>query len=246
MSEGVSQDAGALQDRPGKDGAREAPSQARPATGPRHERLTALLVGLMGVVAALLVFLEAGASHDGARAEAAAARMTAEVTTRLNMSAVPLDFSLGKSQEASLLAIKATSRQTVSMETADLAGEAIATAEASAWGRLVTIALEMGAIPDASSPLDDYARSTLASTADEIAALLEERDRQRQFADAASQRSTNAVLGLSLAALAGILAGLAAVVGHGRSGGSLLSLGYLLAGGAVVMGAISAGRVPLP
>ena len=44
------------------------------------------------------------------------------------------------------------------------------------------------------------------------------------------------VLGLSLAALAGVLVGLAAVVGRGRPGAVLLGLGYVGVGIALLLG----------
>jgi hypothetical protein len=214
-----------------------------PHSSPRRQRLIAFLAGTLAVVATTLVVIEAETSHEGARAEAAVARLTAEVTTRLIVSATLIDFSLGRSQEASILAAEGGSRQVVSMEVADPTGVAIANADSGAWERLVTIALKMGAVPDTTSPLDDYARKTLASTPDEISALVQERNRQRDLADNASERSGAAVWGLSLAALAGVLVGLVSVVGTGRSERALLLLAYVLAGTAVVIGAASAGLI---
>lgn len=216
-----------------------------PDSTPRHRRLVALLAGVLAVVATTLVVIEAGTSHEGGRAEAAVARLTAEANTRLIVSSSPVDFRLTRSQAAFNLAAEGASREIVSGERADPAGEAIGRADIGAWQRMAAIASEMGAVPDATSPLDDYARTTLASTTDEIAALVEERNRQRDLADAASGRGGAAVWGLSLAALAGVLAGLVSVVGSGRSRTALLLLAYVLAGGAVVMAAVAADLVPL-
>ena len=214
-------------------------------SSPRHRRLVAFLAGMLAVIATTLVFIEAGTSHQGGRAEAAVARLTAEMNTRLVASASPIDFGLARSQEALILRAEGASRQVVSSEQADPAGEAIGRADSAAWQRLLIIALEIGAVPDASSPLDDYARTTLATTAEEIEALIGERNRQRDLADAASEHGSTAVWGLSLAALAGVLVGLASVVGANRSRGALLLLAYVLAGGAVVMAAIAADLVSL-
>ena len=218
----------------------EQPAQDQDSRGTRHEHLMALLVGLIGVVAACLVFLEVSASHDEARATATAARLTSELTTRLNASSAPFGFRLGKTLEASQVALQGTSRQMVSLEASDPVWEAIGAADYRAAERLGIIAQEMGSEPDESGPLDGYARSVLSSTMEELEVLLAEQNRQRDLSDAGSARSEQAVFGLSLLALAGVLAGLAAVVGQGRSGGVLLALGYVLAGGAVVMGAASA------
>jgi hypothetical protein len=54
------------------------------------------------------------------------------------------------------------------------------------------------------------------------------------------------VLGLSLAALAGVLVGLAAVIGQGRPGAVMLVLGYVAAGSALLLGLIGAGWIRLP
>jgi hypothetical protein len=221
----------------------DAPAGADPSSL-RHRRLIALLAGSLAVIATTLVVIEAATGHLGARAEAAVARLTADVNTRLIVSAAPIDLTLARSQGASILSAEGASRALVSSQRADPAGEAMARADGDAWQRLVTIALEMGRVPDATGPLDVYARSTLASTTDEIAALVEDRNRQRELADAASERGSAAVWGLSLAALAGVLAGLVTVVGTGRSRGGLLVLAYVMAGGAIVMGAVAAGLVP--
>ena len=214
-----------------------------PRSSPRRRRLVAFLAGFLAVIATTLVVVEAGASHEGSRAEAAVARLTAEVNTRLIVSATLVDFSLARSQEAFTLAAEGASRQDVSSELADQTGEAIASVDSGAWQRLVTIALEMGVVPDATSPLDDYAWKTLASTPDEISALVQERNRQRDLADSASERSGAAVWGLSLAALAGVLVGLVGVVGMGRSERALLLLAYVLGGTALLIGAASAGLI---
>jgi hypothetical protein len=206
--------------------------------------MTALLVGVIAIVAASLVVLEVRASHQGARAEAAAARLTSEATTRLNASSAPQDLRLGKALEASDMAIQGTSRQMIALEAGDAPGQAIGAAEWRAGERLSAVAEEMGATPDETSPLDAYARAALAASLEEISAMVDEQNRQRDLADVAGARSTDAVLGLSLAALAGVLVGLAAVIGHGRSGEALLALAYVLATASIVMAAGAAGYLP--
>ena len=99
----------------------------------------------------------------------------------------------------------------------------------------------MGAIPDASSPLDPYARYGLASTTIDIAAMVAEQNHQADTATAAGSRGLAIVLGISLAALGGVLAGLAAVIGRGKPGTLMLVLGYVAAGLAIALAAAGSG-----
>ena len=224
----------------------EAESGGPRSSGSRHEQLSALLVGLIAVIVAVLVVVEVAMSHEGSRAQAEAARLASQATTRINVSQAPPGFQLGKSLEATRVAMEGTSRQLVSLETSDAAAEAIGAADQVAWERLLAIAQVMGAVPGASSPLDPYARMSLASTQEELEALVAEQNRQVDLGDAASVRSTAAVFGLSLAALSGVLIGLAAVVGSGRPGSALLLLAYVVAGAAVAVAIVAVGWLPLP
>ena len=203
-------------------------------------------MGLIAVIAAALVLIESSAGQDGARADAMSKRLTSDVTTRLVVSAGPFDFRLRKSLQATVVGLEGTSRQLVALEDADPAADAIGAADLRASKRLVEIAAAMGAPPDGSSPLDGYARMTLASTLDEMSAIVVEQNRQRDLADAASARSSQAVLGLSLLALGGVLAGLAALVGSGRAGNVLLLIAYLMAGAGAAVGLVAVVVMVLP
>ena len=84
----------------------------------------------------------------------------------------------------------------------------------------------MGAVPGPSYSIDPYVRGLLTTSTTDLKA-----EGDRQFAvslasDTASDRSGRAVVGLSLIALAGVLVGLAAVLGEGRAGVITLGVAY--------------------
>jgi len=210
-----------------------------------HELAAASLVGIIAIIVALLVVLEVAVSHEGARADAEAARLSALATTQNNVSQAPFGFQISKALEATKVAMEGTSRQMVSPETGDAIGQAIGAADQVAFERLIAVATEMGAVPAASGPLDAYAQDALSSTTDDLRALVAEQNAAVDRSSAASARSMGIVLGLSLSALAGVLVGLAAVVGRGRPGAALLALGYVAAGIALLLGIVGAGWLTL-
>jgi hypothetical protein len=212
------------------------------AGGSTYELATALLVGLIAVIVAILVVLEVSTGHVGARAESAAARLASVAATRNNVSQAPNGFRISKILESTQLGMEGTTRQLVALEAGDRIQQAIGAADQVAWERLMALAEEMGEVPDASSPLDPYSRYGLASKAVDIAAMVVEQNRQADRAAAAGGRGAVIVLGISLAALAGVLGGLAAVIRRGRPGAALLALGYVAAAIAIVLAAAGSGR----
>jgi hypothetical protein len=219
---------------------------ATPKQGSTHELASAVLVGIIAVIVAVLVVLEVAVSHEGARADAESARLASLASTENEVSQAPFGYRISKSLEATKVAMEGTSRQMVALEAGDAAGQAIGAADQVAFERLLAIAAEMGATPDASSPLDPYARDALAAETDELRALVAEQNAAVDRSSAASARGMAVVLGLSLAALAGVLVGLAAVIGQGRPGAVMLVLGYVAAGSAMLLGLIGAGWIRLP
>jgi hypothetical protein len=209
--------------------------------GSRFELATAFLVGLIAIIVAVLVVLEVTVSHVGARADAAAARLASVATTRNNVSQAPFGFQISKTLESTQLGMEGTTRQILTLEAGDPIGQAIGAADQVAWERLMAIAEEMGATPDASSSLDPYARYGLASKAIDIAAMVVEQNHQADLATASGSRGLAIVLGISMAALAGVLAGLAAVIGRGKPGTAMLVLGYIAAGMAIALAAAGSG-----
>jgi hypothetical protein len=213
---------------------------------PRRDFASALLVGIVAIVVAWLVVLEVAVSHEGARADSEASRLTVLAATVNDVSQAPMGFQLSKSLEASQLSMEGASRELVSLDSEDAIGHVIGKVEFDALDRMMAIAAEMGAVPDASSPLDPYARDALASTVDDVRDLVAEQNAAIARASASGSRGLAIVLGLSLAALAGVLVGLAAVIGRGTPGLALLVLGYVAAGMAIVLGIVGAGWLTLP
>jgi hypothetical protein len=209
------------------------------------ELATAFLVGVIAIIVAGLIVLEVSTSHQGARADAAASRLASVAASRNNVSQAPFGFQISKTLEAAKLGMESTTRQLVALQSGDATLQAVGAADQVAYERLLAIAEEMGKTPDASSPLDPYARHGLASRAIDVAAMVAEQNHQADGAGAASNRGMTIVLGISIAALAGVLGGLAAVIGRGRPGAALLVLGYVAAGVALILAVIGAGRLAL-
>ncbi len=214
------------------------------AADSRYERLIALLIGLIAIVAAVLVVLQSSASLDEARANSVARRLASELTTRLIASGSLTSYAGINSQRAWLVGMEGNARAIVALNADDAAQRAVAEATVAASARLADIAATMGAAPDETSPLDPFARSVLATTDDELYAILKVQNAAADAAGIASDRSSRAVMGLSLAALAGVMAGLAAVMGPCRSGRALLAMGWICAGGAIGLLLLARGVVP--
>lgn len=141
---------------------------------------------------------------------------------------------IGSSQRAIQLEIDGTSRQIVALDTGDAAADGIGKSDVNAGERLLAIAAEMGTPPAESGPIDAYARHLLVAPTEELNAEVTEQNRLVDVANDASNRSSMAVLGLSMVALAGVLVGLAAVVGEGRAGRLTLLMAYLGASAALI------------
>jgi hypothetical protein len=214
-------------------------------SGGRFERLTALLIGLVAIVAAVLVVIQTTASLDEARNNAVARRLASELTTRLIAGSSLASYGGIHGQRALMVTMEGNSRALVALGTGNAGQQAIGDAETVAGNRLTSIALAMGATPDEDSPLDPYARAMLASIQEELFAILERQNAAADAAVIASDRSSRAVMGLSLIALAGVMAGLAAVVGPGRAGRALLLLGWTCAFGAIGLLAVARGLIAI-
>jgi hypothetical protein len=210
---------------------------AETADGDRHDRLTALLIGLIAVLAATLAVVQVQSSLDEARHGATARRLAAELTTRLIASGSISNHQLVNAQRALMVSMEGTARQieALSGPVPQPAELEVGLAQATAGDRLTTIAAEMGAAPSSDSPLDPWARDVLASRIGDLQSILAVQNRAADEADLASARSGRAVMGLSVVALAGVLVGLAAVVGGGRSGRALLLLAWVAAAGALAL-----------
>ena len=211
--------------------------------GERFDRLTALLIGLIAVLAATLVVVETFESLAEDRANANARRLASELTTRIIASGSLDNHRIVNGQRALAVQMEGNARALVGLQTGDAAEVAIGEAQVAAGQRLAEVAERMGAPPGAESPLDSYARDILGSGMNQLFEVLAEQNHQADLADAASTSSNQAVLGLSVVALAGVLVGLAAVLGSGRAGRVLLLVAWIAAVVAATLLVIAAGLV---
>jgi hypothetical protein len=203
--------------------------------GTRLDRLRALLIGIIAILAACLATVQIVQSQAESRANAMSNRMTGDVAARLGISGSITTFQLLAMQRALGISIAGTARQIVSMTAGDPAEQAVGEAEVNAGTRLLSIAGEMGAVPDESTPIDPYVAALLRATISEARAEGDELNRQADLGDDASSRSSLAVMGLSLVALAGVLIGLSAVLGDGRAAETTLLGAYIAGAGALAL-----------
>jgi hypothetical protein len=200
-------------------------AQTHPGTG--FDKLVALLIGLVALLAAALAIVQVTASGEQARAQMEASRLIAQFDVR-NAGATELGrLQLQAAQRAAQVGNVGGSRAMAGIESGDEAALAVGTAELAAAGRLGDVAMRLGRRPAAEGPVDAYAREILSSTIEDVATLGDEQIVQADLADAASKRGGMAVLGLSFVALAGVLAGLAGILGEGRAGRLTLLTGYV-------------------
>lgn len=204
--------------------------------GTRWDRLIALVLGLVALLAASLVLVQTVQGQAEARASAMASRITADVIARI-VAYEAREIALAALSSRSVQpGFEGLARGQVALELGGEGGEVLGAAGQAATFTLIGQVAEMKALPGPEVPLDAYARAVLASSAAEIDRLVRDgQNRQRDLADAASSRSNEALLGLSVIALAGVLAGLAAVVGRTRTGRLLIALAYAATGASFVL-----------
>jgi hypothetical protein len=210
------------------------------------DRLTALLIGSIGVLAALLVFVQAIEGQREARANATSSRLVAEITARLDLSSELAAYQVNTLQQALQVALEGTASQLVGLQANDETMGIVGEATVAASNRLLAIATEMGATPEASDGVDQYIADVIGTDVMSMEPMVAAQNAASDEGDAAGRRSSQAVLGISVVALAGVLVGLAAVLGGGRAGKTLLLLAWIAA--AIGLGAlvVAAGLVASP
>ncbi len=195
--------------------------------GTRFHRAIAILLGCIAVLAATLGAVQLHRSQAETRAATQAARLTADLGAGIPVQAMTLAMLGGFVQDAVTRQLEGSTRQYIGAVGADEAAVAAGVAEQLAGERLVEIATVMGATPDASSGLPAYELRLL--TLDE-ASMLREVGEQNRLIDVdvatASADSGAAVAGLSVLALAGVLVGLASVLGADRAGRATLAMAW--------------------
>ena len=204
--------------------------------GTRFHRAIAILLGTIAVLAACLGAVQLHRSQAEARATVEAARLTGDLAAGIPVSNMTLSMTGTLMQAAITRQMEGATRQFVSLDANDPAGVAEGAAEQAAGERLALIATAMGAAPDESTGLPPYELRLM--TAD-VAALQREVAEQNRFVDveapAASADSGASVAGLSVLALAGVLVGLASILGADRAGRATLAMAWLVAAVAALL-----------
>jgi hypothetical protein len=196
--------------------------------GTRFHRTIAILLGCIAVLAAALGAVQLHRSQAESRAATQAARLTADLGAGIPVQAMTLSMFGDFVQDAISRQMEGATRQYVGLVGADPASVAAGVAEQAAGERLADIATVMAATPDASSGVPPYELRLLTAGA---AALQAEVTEQNRLVDVdvatASADSNAAVAGLSVLALAGVLVGLASVLGADRAGRATLLMAWL-------------------
>jgi len=191
------------------------------AAGLRAERrfdlVAALLIGVIAVLAAILALVQMSAGQTASRASLQAAKVEADLSARISVSAEATNAVLTARQTAIVLAMEAIAREQAGIQYSDPTSTAIGAAEQSAYTKLDSILVETGATTGG-KPVDPYTAGLLGATPADLKSELAEQNHQVDLANAAGFQEQLAVLGLSFLALAGVLTGLAAVLREGRSG----------------------------
>jgi hypothetical protein len=129
--------------------------------------------------------------------------------------------------------MEAVSRQLQGTIAGDDAAVTVGAAQKAAMDRLTAAIAETEAT-SGGPPVDAYAARLVAATLGELTVQVKEQGRQVDLAAAAGARELRSVLGLSFIALAGVLAGIAAVMGRRRAGWALLGVAWVVCGTAAV------------
>ena len=198
-----------------------------------YDRIAAVLIGVIAILAAVFTVQQAHEGLAGTRAQVEGARLAADAAARIGASSTSTSAGLRAQQDAVLVGIDGVSRQLAGTSAGDEIAVAVGTAQVAASERLAAAVAEPIA-PTGGAPRDGDTAGLINATDDEIRALVEEQNRQVDLSIEAGGHQLVAVLGLSLVALAGVLAGIAAVLGRGRAGWLLLAMAWVVAAVAAV------------
>jgi hypothetical protein len=198
--------------------------------GTRFHRAIAVLLGLIAVLAAALGAVQMERSLAETRAATQAGRLTADLAAGIPVQGIGFTLSATATQAALLRMAEGTTREFLASTAGDPVAAAAGAAEQAAGQRLVAIAGRMGAKPDATSGFPAYELRLIGAGMDDLQAEVEEQNRLVIVTvTAASADSNLTVAGLSVLALAGVLVGLASVLGADRAGRATLVVAWLAA-----------------
>ena len=183
----------------------------------RFDLLAALVIGVIALVAAALAVIQISSGQASERAQLQAARLSADLSARIEASTTTDSSAVTLQQTTLALAMQGTARQIAGLQLSDDGAVAVGQSERDASQELST---ELSATSDSGgkAPLDSYTSGLMRATTDDLWKEVGEQNRQVDLANSASSREQKAILGLSFLALAGVLTGLGAVLRMGRAG----------------------------
>jgi hypothetical protein len=222
----------------------------------RFDHVAALLVGTLAILGAVLISLQMTHDHASGRAASEGSRLSIDLTTRGAVSSEMVGYLLSTSQQAAGVALSGLGRSMAALNANSSDDAFVGEADFKSAQQLQAEITAMSAT--ALDDLDPYARELLAVSAvaltdffvtqdrsflassPELYAELAEQNRQIDLADAESNRSHIAVLGLTFTALGGVLAGLGVALKETRPGWAILLLGWGVAILAIITAVMSA------
>jgi len=209
----------------------------------RFDYAAALLVGTLAVLGAVLISLQMTHDHASNRASSQGSRLAEDLATRIAVTSQLAGGLIAQSQQALAVGIEGSGRSIAGLQAGSNDDTIVGQADFTANQQLQTEILDMAR--GATDDLDPYTKGLLEETAAEVVAVLTgeaqempaveiqaklaEQIRQIDIANAESDRSRVAVLGLTFAALGGVLVGLAVALKETRPGWAILILGCIVA-----------------
>jgi hypothetical protein len=196
----------------------EAAHAARGKT--RFDKLLAVLVGMIALLATLLATLQQDSSRREERALILAARLSVGIFEGTAGSSPYDAFRLNALREASSRSVEAAALATAALGRGGEAGPALALAQArlAADPRIFRLAREMGRPPTTEDGVHPHTAAVATTSVERLTGILGEQGQQVDAADRFGKRGNLAVLGLSLLAIAAALVALAGVSGRGTVG----------------------------
>ncbi len=197
----------------------------------------AVVLGIAAVLGAVLGTIEMTVRKDAERAQFVAARMSVDAYGRETVQQIVSDAQAAATAQARTAAIQADyDRERAAGPSTPAVDRAVADADVAAAARLAALAASVGRAPDASSGVDGLTREAMVSDPSVLRTLEGRTIHQLSDARRSGAKRGRAVFALSLVAMAGVLAGLAAVFGAGRSGSLCLVVAAAALAAAAVWG----------
>lgn len=212
----------------------EPEAAARWRSEERFDRIATVLIGLVAVLAAILLVLQTADGQESTRAQVQAARLASDASARISASSLARDSLLVAQQGTLVRGMEAISRMLAGTRAGDDDVVGVGTATQGAAEKLGAI-LAATEATIGGRPLDAYTAGLVRASTAAIATEVAEQGHQVDLANDAGARQMRAILGLSFLALAGVLAGLAAVLREGRAGWGLLGVAWGVAGAAALV-----------